>query len=470
MADDASLRKRLTWYLIGVMVLVMLVSGILIYRDTLHEADEVFDASLVQTARILSGLISRDSVESSREQLEQALERGPDAHKYERKLFFAVFDADGKRLLHSRGAPEIARDAIESGFSRIHLQAKNWFIFTLESDPDNLLIVVGEQAGIREEITEYIGGDLVLPLLLMLPAIIWLLWHIVGVALRPLQSVADQVRQQNLKDLKPIDVVGVPREIGPLVTALNQMIADLDAAYARERRFAGDAAHELRNPLAGLLINVDNALEESHGREVVDSLQGMKASIQRLSRLVGQLLELSRFENPRASHQFQPVDPAQICRGVAAEFAGQAAARDIELELSLPDKPCSLDGVEPLLNSLLSNLVDNAIKFSDEGSRVRIGCVCEGSEIMLRVEDSGAGLEPGEHERVLGRFYRAGDTNKPGAGLGLSIVKSIADIHAATVELGESGLGGLRIEVRFGGQQRSDPSGGAAILSRTLPD
>ncbi len=449
MADAVSLRGRLTWYVVAMLLLVMLVSGSIIYRGTLHEADEVFGASLVQTARILDGLITRASIESNREQLTEALERQPEAHKYERKLFFAVFDAGGEMLLHSRRAPEIPREVVAHGFSEFRYQDKNWFIFALESSRDDLTLVVGERGEARQEITEYVSGGLLLPLILGLPVIVWLLWQVVGIALTPLQEVTEQVRRQNIRDLRPIDVDGVPREVSPLVNALNQMITDLDAAYLRERRFVSDAAHELRNPLAGLLINVDNALEESHGREVVDSLQGMKSSIQRLSRLVAQLLELSRFENPRASHEFQRIDLAVLCRRVAESFAAQAAASGIELELRLPEQGCELNGVESLLHSLITNLVDNAIKFSDAGYRVRIGCAADDGEIMLRVEDSGAGIEAGERERVLGRFYRAGDTNKPGAGLGLSIVKSIADIHAARVVLGESGLGGLAVEVRF---------------------
>ena len=449
MPDTVSLRRRLTWYVVIILLVITTASGIAIYQGTTHEAGEIFSASLVQTSRILDGLISRTEIESNKERLMRALERGPDAHEYERKLFFAVLDANDQILLHSRKSPDIPHEVINTGFSEFEFKGEKWLTFALESSHDDLLIIVGERSEIREEITEYIGGGLLFPLILLLPIMLWLLWQIIGVALKPLRDVTGQLRQQNLKDLKTIDVDGVPMEISPLVSALNQMITDLDAAYARERRFVSDASHELRNPLASLLINVDNAIEESHGREVVEPLQSMKTSIQRLSHLVAQLLELSHFENPLASRNFARVDLYQICARVVNSLKARADAKQQDVELQPTGDSCELNGIDSLLTSLVANLVDNAIKYSGAGCKIRVRCYRDENKLVLAVDDSGAGLKAGDHEKVLGRFYRAADTNTQGAGLGLSIAKSIAQIHSAQVELGESDLGGLAIRVRF---------------------
>ena len=449
MAEVVSLRRRLTWYVVAILLLMTTASGVLVYQGTTHEADEIFSASLAQTARILDGLISRAEIESNRQRLARALERGPDAHEYERKLFFAVLDENGQILLHSRQSPDLPDEVISTGYSEFELEGEKWLTFALESSRDELLIIVGESGEIREEITEYIGGGLLLPLILLLPVGLWLLWQIVGVALKPLQDVSDQLRQQDLSNLKIIDVDGVPLEISPLVAALDQMITDLDAAYARERRFVSDASHELRNPLASLLINVDNAIEESRDAESLESLQSMKTSIKRLSHLVAQLLELSHFENPLVSREFERVDLYQICDRVVSSFKHKATAREQEIELQPTDDLCELNGIDSLLTSLVSNLVDNAVKYSTAGCKIRVRCYRDEKNLVLEVEDSGAGLDPDEHEKVLGRFYRAADTNTHGAGLGLSIVKSIAQIHSARIEMGESGLGGLAIRVRF---------------------
>ena len=449
MQASRSLRLRLTWYVVITLLTVTSLSGVAIYMGTTREAAEIFSASLVQTARIIDGLASREAIASNQRQLQRSLESGARAHSYERKLFFAVLDADGNLLLHSREAPDLPKKGVVSGFSEFRYKDKKWYTFALESSHDDFLIVVGERSGVREEVTEYIGGGLLVPLILLLPLVLWMLWHIVGVALRPLQSVTDQVREQNLARLKPIDVTGVPREISPLVDALNHMITDLEAAYLRERRFVSDAAHELRNPLASLLINVDNAIEESRDAEAVDSLSSMKLSIMRLSHLVSQLLALSHLEKGDVGVTFESVDLTQLCSSAIDSVRAAADAKSISIELIATDTNCEMKGTRPLLESMVSNLIDNAIRYCAPGSQVQLQCRREANALLLSVDDSGAGLDVEQREKATGRFYRAGDTNLSGAGLGLSIVKTIAQNHAGILELSESKLGGLCVTIRF---------------------
>jgi len=449
MQANRSLRRRLTWYVVVTLFSLTSLSGIAIYIGTTKEADEIFSASLAQTARIIDGLVSRDAIASDRLELQRKLELGKRAHPYERKLFFAVLDAQGNLLLHSREAPDLPKAGIPSGFSEFRYKRKKWFTFALESSDDDLLIVIGERSSVREEITEYIGAGLLLPLILLLPLVLWMLWHIVGAALRPLQTVTDQVREQDLKRLTPIDVSGVPHEISPLVDAMNQMIVDLDATFLRERRFVSDAAHELRNPLASLLISVDNAIEETQEVEVLDSLRSMKISIRRLSHLVSQLLALSHLEKADSAPVFEPVDLARVCAAAIASAQASAETKSISLELIAPTGGCELAGSQSLLESLVSNLLDNAIRYADIGCRVQVQCRREQRKLVLTVDDSGPGLDAEQREKAPGRFYRAGDTNSSGAGLGLSIVKTIAQSHAASVELSESELGGLCVTVSF---------------------
>jgi len=444
-----SLRKRLTWYVVVTLLTLTALSGIAIYQGTSEEAGKVFSASLVQTARILDGLISRDSLKSNRRQLKNALERTEQADQYEKKLFLAVLDTDGSVLLNSRGAPELPAAGVMPGFSSFKYQGQKWFVFALPSSRDDLLIVVGEGSHVRAEITEYIGSGLLIPLVLLLPLVLWLLWYIVGVALKPLQAVTDQVRQQDLRRLRAIDVDDVPREISPLVDALNQMISDLDAVYLRERRFVSDASHELRNPLASLLINVDNAIEESRDAEAIESLQDMKVSIRRLVHLVSQLLALSHLEKTDSGPAFDVVDLAAICTDTIALLQGQAAAKSVALEFIPSDTSCKLPGAKTLLESLVVNLVDNAIRYVYPGCRVELWCRRAHGQLCLSVDDSGPGLNAEQREKALGRFYRAGDTNTVGAGLGLSIVNTIAQSHGGQVVLSESKLGGLCVTICF---------------------
>lgn len=455
MFKSRSLRKRLTWYVVVTMLVMSILSGIGVYQGTMHEADEIFDASLAQSARVLDGLVSREMIEANKQQLLDALERSRKApgnterHEYEKKIFFALLGGDGEVLLQSLRAPKLPADIDRGGFFRFNADDRDWVAFALHSSRDDIVIVVGERSEVREEITEYIGSGFAYPLILLLPVVIWLLWQLVGVALRPLQAVTDQVRAQDIRDLKPIDVQGVPQEIDPLVSSLNQMIERLNSAYARERRFVSDASHELRNPLASLLINVENAIEDCKDDESIESLRRMKHSIVRLSHLVSQLLELSHSENPLSSGEFTQVDLRQICEEAVSAYRSRAQAAGIELSCEASPEACLLHGFQALLSSLVGNLLDNAIKYCGDNGRVELGCSRFGGRLVLSVDDSGSGLDVETRSRAVERFFRADSSDTSGAGLGLAIVKSIADVHGAKMQLGESRLGGLSVRIEF---------------------
>jgi two-component system sensor histidine kinase QseC len=455
MNNSKSLRRRLTWYVVITMLIMSTLSGVGVYLGITHEIDEVFDASLVQSARVLDGLVSREIIDANKQELLDALSRSRkssknmEGHEYEKNIFFSLLDLDGEVLLQSRRSPELPADIDSGGFLRFDDGKHDWIAFALHSSRDDIIIVVGERTEVRNEVTEYIGSGFLYPLIVMLPAVVWMLWQLVGVALKPLQTVTDQVRAQDLRELKPIDVDGVPKEIDPLVNAMNSMIARLDSAYARERRFVSDASHELRNPLASLLINIENALEENSDPDTTESLQQMKTSIVRLSHLVSQLLELSHSENPLASREFTDVDLQQLCVDAVRGHQAQAGDAGVDLVCEASSQDCRIRGVHALLVSLLSNLVDNGIKYCGSGGQVVVGCMREGSRLTLSVEDSGAGLDAEARARVVERFYRAERADTSGAGLGLAIVKSIADIHAARMHIDESRLGGLAVRIEF---------------------
>jgi signal transduction histidine kinase len=175
----------------------------------------------------------------------------------------------------------------------------------------------------------------------------------------------------------------------------------------------------------------------------------MKLSIRRLSHLVSQLLALSHLEKADSSHAFEMVDLARLCAAPIASLRPRAEAKSITLEFVPSDTDCSLPGDISLLESLLANLVDNAILHGGPGCRVEVRCRREHGQVCLSVDDSGPGLDAEQRAKATGRFYRAGDTNILGAGLGLSIVENIARSHAGRMELSESKLGGLCVTIRF---------------------
>jgi len=454
LANNISIRKRLNWYVFAAMLALIVVTGMGVYNATTDEADEIFDAEMAQIARMLEHFINTESITANSSQLQKnrgktSILQPGEPHKYREKLFFVIRDGDGNNLIDPGLAPDLSMIKNSPGYQRLELEGNEWIIYTRKSNQQGIWIIIGEQADIRSEINEHLGSALLVPLFLLLPVILFLLWKIVGLALKPLHSVVDQVRRQDITRLTQVEADGIPEEIEPLIAALNQMIVKLDAGYGRERRFVSDASHELRNPLAALLINVDNAIEENQNPEPGDSLLSMKLSIIRLSHLVRQLFELSHSEIPLVSQNFEIVDIVSLCQRVAESHSEAATQKHQTLNLKLPTTECSIKGVEPLLSSLVSNLLDNAIKYCADGSEIRLGIELENKDLILSFDDSGEGLDADTCLKVTGRFYRAGNTGATGAGLGLSIVKTIADLHSATMQLTRSELGGLSVSIRF---------------------
>jgi two-component system sensor histidine kinase QseC len=221
----------------------------------------------------------------------------------------------------------------------------------------------------------------------------------------------------------------------------------LQQAFETERRFTSDAAHELRTPLAAIKTQAQVALRSSADEERRRALNQVISGVDRASHLVQQLLTLARID-PTLWVGSELIDLPALASEVLAEIAPMALARDIDLSLEA-GLPPAIRGDRAMLGMMLRNLVDNAIKYTPAGGKVEVRLARDGARLNLSVDDSGPGITPEERARVFERFYRQVGTNVPGSGLGLSIVKRIADLHHAEVRLGDAALGGLRAEVVF---------------------
>ena len=260
--------------------------------------------------------------------------------------------------------------------------------------------------------------------------------------------------------LRPLNEAGLPTEVAPLVHALNGLLDRLDRALDAQRAFIADAAHELRTPLTAVHLQAQLAERATTDAERSAALAELRAGLERATRLVEQLLTLAREEPGVSERPFAPVNVTEVAREVLAEYAPIAAARGVDLGLAQGSAAAAsdalVDGDANALRTLVSNLVDNAVRHTPAGGRVDVAAQRDGADGLLTVRDSGPGIPASERERVFDRFYRvpgeaaAGVT---GSGLGLAIVKRIADRHGATVSLGPGLTGpggeGLGVTVRL---------------------
>ena len=237
----------------------------------------------------------------------------------------------------------------------------------------------------------------------------------------------------------------MPLEVKPLTEALNGLFSRISAMVQRERRFTSDAAHELRSPLAALRVQsevVQLAADDEAMR--LHALRQLDSGIQRATRLVDQLLTLSRAEAEDARDAFQPVNLQRLLQEALAEQLPQADRVGVALRLESSAEPV-IQGHPLLLSLLARNLLDNAIRYTPEGSEVRV--ILESRS--LRVEDNGKGLSEAEMQRLGERFWRPPGQEKSGSGLGLLIVRNVAQLHAMQLSFSQRQGGGLCVALRW---------------------
>ncbi len=447
-----SIRKRILVRVLGLLVIGTLIMGWASHHDSTHEVEELFDAQLGQSARVLIGLLGASQGQMSTEQLAQALlettgEHPKLGHRYESKLAFQVRNANGTVIARSFNVPQLTDADWQPGFADLQQDNRQWRGYVLDSDESGLAVWVGERSDVRGELVDKIVRGTLVPDLLGIPLMVLLVWFAIGSGLKPLDELARLIRLREPNSLQPIVLSDLPSELEPVQAALNRMLEQLHQLLAREQRFIADAAHELRTPLAVLKIHAENAMQATDPGEREQALQHLRQGVERATRLISQMLTLARLADDQ-QRQRSPVALLESCRDEVAELLPLALRRNQELELisdnGLPDK---VDMEPGSLSTLLQNLVGNAIQHAPDGGRVLVSLQRRADQLLLRVEDSGDGVPEGDRERLLERFHTQG--NSQGAGLGLSIVQRIVERHQGSLLLGDSPLGGLLVQASF---------------------
>jgi len=439
-----SIRRRLLVFLLALLAAAWALLAFLSYRSAHHELEELFDAELAQSARVLLGLTLHE-VEEEGESLTDII--GSRAgHDYEEKIAFQIWKG-GQLLLRSRNAPDDELAAVP-GYSDRELGGKFWRVFGLHDPGHDMRVEVGQRYDIRDELAFYIVRDLLWPVLLMLPLAAVFIWSGVGRGLAPLHRVAGEIGRRTPQQLEPLNEADTPVEVGPLVDALNRLLGRLREALEAERRFTANAAHELRTPLAALKAQAQVALRAAGDAERAQALRQIVRGVDRATHLVSQLLTLARLDPEAAAAAYADVDLAHTAAAVLAELAPLALERHVELALA-DGAAGTVRGDAAALAILTRNLVDNAVRYSPAEGRVEVGVARTAGETVLTVTDTGPGIPETERTRVFDYFYRLPGSPGLGCGLGLSIVGRIAELHGARLELAPADDRGLRVTVRF---------------------
>lgn len=282
----------------------------------------------------------------------------------------------------------------------------------------------------------------------------WVLISGVRSELTSINRLADDIRQRSIDDLQPLDEAGLPTEVAPLVTHFNDLLLRLDDSMQAQRRFIGHAAHQLRTPLSGLKLESELMLGRPLPDDVRERAERIKSVTDRMIRMGQQLLVLARTDtSARPQDSFNRVDLCEWIRYAGSEWLGTARARHIELELIAPDHPVWIDGDKVLLGELLSNLIDNALRYGVGATGITLR-VTENPP-SFSVADDGPGIDTEDVERVFEAFYRSPRAASGGSGLGMAIVREIARAHGAWWKLASRpDFPGTRVAIVFPGPRR----------------
>ncbi len=421
-------RDLLVWLLTG-LTLAIVAASIGTYLRARVEANALFDYELKEMAASLTDAPFAPGPVGS-----TALGPGSNA------LLVQIWDRHGVQLYLSQPHRVLPQNA-QLGFTTIATDAGSWRVFSTLADGQ--VVQVAQPMSARRDLAASMALRTVMPLLIALPILAVLIWLTIARGLRPLERVADAVARRSSSALEPLGDAHLPSEVQPLVSALNGLLGRLHHALDTQRSFIADAAHELRTPLTAIHLQAQLAERATNDGERSVALSDLKGGLERATRLVEQLLTLAREEPGVAAPALHSADLSILARNVVTDLAPLAGAKRIDLGLKA-ETPVFVRGNADALTTLISNLVDNALRYTPVDGRVDVVVTNEHGKPQLAVRDSGPGIAESERARVFDRFYRgtsAGDVAR-GSGLGLAIVKRIADRHDAVIEVGD-GIGGI---------------------------
>lgn len=442
-----SLRVRLTLIFLLLASLTWAVSSFVAWKKTADNVDELFDTQLMLFAKRLSALDINDINASAR--MARTPKKFKHGHVDDDVLAFAVYTRDGRMVLHDGdNGQDIPYSYRRDGFDDGRLNGDNdkWRFIWLTSADGKYRIVAGQEWEYREDMALAIVTAQLTPWLIALPLMLLFLIVLLSWELKPLKKLAQTLRLRAPESEEPLDLKGVPSEVRPLVEALNQLFIRTHSMMVRERRFTSDAAHELRSPLTALKVQAEVAqLSDDDPKAREKALAQLHAGIDRATRLVDQLLTLSRLDSLDNLQDVAELSLEEVLQSSVMEIYHLAQQAHIDVRLNINAHNVVRTAQPLLLSLLVRNLLDNAIRYSPEGSIVNVTLQAR----SFTVTDNGPGVAPDILPHIGERFYRPPGQSVTGSGLGLSIVRRIAALHGMEVTFSHAAQSGFEARVTW---------------------
>lgn len=437
-----SLRRALLRLIAGPLLVCSLIIWLAGLAYIYHEVDEVYDATLAQFAREIGQLVQKGQppkLPDTRQNI--------GGHSYERKISFRIFEG-GKIVARSAYAVNGDAAPAAAGFGDQHIDGEKWRIFVTADKPAGRTVEVAEKYSIRYEMIFQLLGSLVFPAILFLATVVGVVWWGAGRSLARLEQLSAQVDARDVDDMTPITDTSIPREVQPLLAALNRLFARVSESFRREKEFTDNAAHELRTPLAAIKTQAQVLQKaEKMSKAGQEGLDNLINAIDRSSNMVQSLLEFTRLEADQSV--MQQVDISALVVQELEELRRFSLWKNRRFDLKVEPGLC-IEGVVQGLSVLVRNIIINALKFTPESGVITVTVKRAEGAVVFGVADTGPGIPDDMKQKVFDRFFKGSKSDAKGSGLGLAMVKWIADRHGATIALADNQPAGLVVEVKFG--------------------
>jgi two-component system sensor histidine kinase QseC len=440
--DSVSLERRLLLWLLLCAPLVWLLGLALAMNRAQQEVNELFDTEMIRLARQVQAVQQRSGAQGvgSSAAAASAASPGDQGQADLEDLAIAVWDRSGRLQLADREGVMLPREVDASGFRDLTLAGAAWRVYYLQAFDGESLVAAGQRADERDEVVLKLSLGQLLPWVLMLPLLLVVMAWAVRRALAPVHQLTGELRRRSADALHPMPEAQAPTELRPMVSAMNGLFLRIEQTLARERRFTADAAHELRTPLAVLRAQWDVLRRARSGAERAEAEARLAAGLDRIDRLVTQMLALSRLEGAVLAQPLPEVDWQPVVEQALNDCLPLAERRGIEFECVWPPagtRALPLPGDADLLTVMLRNLLDNAARYAPPGSTVQLRFGPDG----LQVVNDGPVIDSALLTRLGERYFRPDGQDEGGSGLGLSIVQRVAALHGLDMTLAPSTAG-----------------------------
>lgn len=451
--------------LINLLIGVTIIISISIMANIANEHSDFklhLDAQLAMSAYTIESFLDENSDYQDLEAIQKKInqidrfknnnieKRNNVMSSFMRSVHFQIWNDENKLILRSYNFPQFEEPPTKLGFTQIDHDNLSWQSLTVKTK-NNFTIQVMQLNSFRMMVERQLTNDSILVLLVMYPTLGIMIWIIVGKGMQPITSITRSVRKRKPHQLAPIKIKTLPDEIRPLIKALNELFKNLNDTFLREKRFAANAAHELKTPMAALKARVQLA-QKQKGKDLNNSLENLIIIVDRCTHVINQLLILSRMTSDTSLTKPVKVNLVQSIQDVMSELEYAAKQKNIQIHFNHDPNIHDLNILSnsSYIHILIRNILDNAIRYSKSNTNVTINIKKEGKKIILDIEDQGPGLNDKMKQRIFERFFRVLGTQTQGSGLGLSIVKEIALLNQAKIKImdGLSGQG-LLIRVIF---------------------